>query len=349
MNSAKTVFKYLGIITVYVLVMAAIFKTANVLGMIGAAVLVTIVVDPIVSNIQKGMPRKSRSLAILITLLLLLIILGIFGYILFIPLGSEISKLVTVISDHLAKNQASDIAFLKSNFNFGDVQSLLVTNAQKILTTSVDLTVAVVGNVGALLLTLVTITTMVFFMLIDTQKILNYGSHLLPAKYKKVYLRLTGELYGITTRYFGGVLVTSIVAGLFALIPLFFVRAEYIISLAFIIAIMDMIPLIGATIGAIIVIFVLVLTGNPIGALVMAIYSIAYQQAEGNILIPFIQKNNVKLSPLAILIALLLGISLGGLVGALLAIPGAAFIKVVFIALQEEGLIYKAPEEEIIS
>ncbi len=343
--NAKSFIKYLGIITIYVLIMAAIFKAANVLGMIGAAVLVTIVLDPIVGSIQKGMPRKSRGLAILITLLMLAAVLGVFGYILFIPLGSELSKLVTAISNHLAKNQASDIEFLKSNLNITDIQNMLVANAQKILTTSIDITVTVVGNIGSLILTLITIITMSFFMLIDTQKILGYGSHLLPGKYQKVYRRLTGELYGITTKYFGGVLITSMIAGLSAFIPLFFVHAEYLISLAFIVAIMDMVPLIGATIGAVIVILVLVLTGNPIGALIMGAYFLAYQQVENNIVIPFVQKNNVKLSPLAILIALLLGISLGGLVGALLAIPGAAFIKVVFIALQEEGLIYKAPED----
>jgi predicted PurR-regulated permease PerM len=111
------------------------------------------------------------------------------------------------------------------------------------------------------------------------------------------------------------------------------------------IAAFDLIPMVGATIGTIIVALVCLLSGNVTAAVVITGFIIIYQQIENNVVIPLVQKQTVKMSPLAILVALMIGGAIGGVIGTLLAIPAAAFIKVVYTAVKTEGFLPKSSEE----
>jgi predicted PurR-regulated permease PerM len=90
----------------------------------------------------------------------------------------------------------------------------------------------------------------------------------------------------------------------------------------------DLIPLIGATLGAVVALIAAVIHSIP-ALIAVAIFFVAYQQLENHVLQPVILARTVKLNPLAVLISILVGVELAGILGALLAIPVAGIIQVI--------------------
>jgi predicted PurR-regulated permease PerM len=91
---------------------------------------------------------------------------------------------------------------------------------------------------------------------------------------------------------------------------------------------LDLVPLVGATLGAIVVGFVTLFSDFPVDTIIWIIYAIVYQQIENNVIQPRIQSRAVQLEPLVVLISVLFGSTLFGILGALLAIPVAAAIQI---------------------
>ncbi len=128
--------------------------------------------------------------------------------------------------------------------------------------------------------------------------------------------------------YVLGNLATSVIAGVCAAV--FFVIADvpYPVALAMLVALLDLIPLVGATIAAVVCTAVAFFVSVPVG-IASAIYFIVYQQVENYVLVPKVMKRTVDISPLATIVAALIGGSLLGILGALLAIPVAAAIQLI--------------------
>ncbi len=124
--------------------------------------------------------------------------------------------------------------------------------------------------------------------------------------------------------YVRGNLAISIVAGVSSYILLKILDVPYAETLAVTVAILDVIPLVGATIGAIIVTIVGFAAGGTTDGVILLVYFIAYQQFENNVLQNLVYSKTVSLSPIVVFVAALVGAVLGGIVGVLLAIPIAS-------------------------
>ena len=129
--------------------------------------------------------------------------------------------------------------------------------------------------------------------------------------------------------YVSGAFVVAMAAGISSLVFLFAVGlSEYAVALAAVVTILDVIPMIGATLGAVIVTAIGFAT-DPLTGLYCLIFYILYQQFENYVLVPRVMKRTVDVSPLTTIVAALLGGSLLGIVGALVAIPVAAAIQLI--------------------
>jgi len=124
--------------------------------------------------------------------------------------------------------------------------------------------------------------------------------------------------------YVGGALAQATIAGIVAFIVLTILGVPAPLALAVIIAILDLIPLVGATIGAFLVALVTLFNDFPTDTIIWVVFAIAYQQFENYVVQPRIQSRAVQLDPFVIVIAAIFGGTLLGIVGALLAIPVAA-------------------------
>jgi predicted PurR-regulated permease PerM len=139
---------------------------------------------------------------------------------------------------------------------------------------------------------------------------------------------LTDEILERVGGYVAGALIIAACAGGTTFVLLEILQVPYPVALAMLVAITDLIPLIGATVGAAVVVLVAMFVSVKVGV-IAAVYYVAYQQIENYVLYPRVMKRSVDVSPAATVVAVLIGGSLLGVIGALLAIPMAAAVQLV--------------------
>ncbi len=143
--------------------------------------------------------------------------------------------------------------------------------------------------------------------------------------------RLFNRVGNAVGNYVAGALGQALVAGLLAYVVLLILGVPYAGSLAVVIFLLDLVPLVGATLGALLVGIITLFANFPTATIVWAIWSIIYQQVENNIIQPRIQARAVQVHPFVVLVSVLFGSTLFGVLGALLAIPVAAAIQISII------------------
>lgn len=178
----------------------------------------------------------------------------------------------------------------------------------------------------------VTILVLSMFMLARGQLWRDAFLRLRPEREAEAWRRASDRIADAVASYVAGALFQATVAGLAAWLMLVILGIPSPVPLALIIALLDLIPMIGATIGAVIVGAVILFAGSTLDVLIWALFAIAYQQFENYVVQPRIQSKAVSIDPFIVVIAALVGGTLLGILGALLAIPGAATIQ---IALRE--------------
>jgi predicted PurR-regulated permease PerM len=178
---------------------------------------------------------------------------------------------------------------------------------------------------------IVTIAFMTFFMLLEGPKWMERFYALLPDDSREHWRGIGRDIYRTVGGYVTGNLLISVIAGIASTIVLLIMGVPYAVALGLLVALLDLIPLAGATLAAIIVTTVAFIDWIPAGIVVL-IFFVVYQQLENHVLQPLVYSRTVQLSPLAILIAVLIGAKLAGILGALAAIPVAGTIQVLLLA-----------------
>lgn len=151
----------------------------------------------------------------------------------------------------------------------------------------------------------------------------------IPAR-EEAMRRAMDRIAQAVAAYVGGVLLQATIAGATSWIVLTLLGVPFAGALALIIALFDLIPLVGATIGAVLVGIITLFVDFPTATIVWVVYSIVYQQIENNVIQPQIQNRAVEIQPFFVLVSVLFASTLFGVLGALLAIPAAASINVVY-------------------
>jgi predicted PurR-regulated permease PerM len=140
--------------------------------------------------------------------------------------------------------------------------------------------------------------------------------------------RLFRRIGNAVGNYVAGALLQATVAAVLSYVVLLILGVPFALPLAVIIFLLDLVPLVGATLGAVLVGIVTVFSGFPVDTIIWTIWAIVYQQIENNVIQPRIQARAVQLEPLIVLVSVLFGSTLFGVLGALLAIPVAAAIQI---------------------
>jgi predicted PurR-regulated permease PerM len=306
-----------------------------------------IALNPPVSVLSRRLPGQSRVLATALAYLVVLLVLGVFIYVAVPPVIAETVKFVNHLPAYV--QQVSDQGGLASQliaqYNLQDELSQLVGGVQQQFgTVAKGVGSSIVDGVSSVLtgfVTMLTILVLTFLMLIEGPRWMDrlwhlYNSQALLQRHK----RLAAKMYKVVTSYVNGqVLVALIAAGaglttLLILTRLFDVPTGAVLPLTGLIFLTDMIPMVGATFGAIIVGLVL-LFNDPGAALIFTVYFIIYQQIENNFIQPLVQSRTVALSALSIILAIIIGIALLGLVGGIVAIPIAGCLRILLLDYME--------------
>lgn len=345
----RTVFLVIGSL----ILVDAIGKMSSPITLVLTSFFLAIALNPPVSKISKYMPKGSRALSVAVAYL---IVVGFIGGLLFtvVPpvakqIGNFANQAPTIIAE--AQNKETRTGQFIERFGLesevekfgdtvkdklGDVGSFAFSSAQTAL--------------GALLNT-ITVLILTFFMLVDGPIMMRR----LFKKYKdkevqKRHEELLRKMYKVVTSYFNGQVLVSSINSALALVMMIFVGwifdapLPYPLVLAAAVWICGLIPLIGATLGAAIVVFVSAFVSWKV-ALVLGIYFFIYQQVENATIQPKIQGKAVSMSPLIVLIVVLLSASLGGLFAAFIALPVAGCLQLLFNDFISSGSLTKAKKE----
>ena len=325
-------------------VLGALFLLWQVRTIIGWAVLalfLAAVLNPAVNWLERH--RIKRSIGIVLTYLGvvvgLLLIAGIFVPVVY----SEIRDLIDfIVSVSQSPGGATEYlrTFLEQlglgslfetlSERLSELPSQLGQLARSFLLSAGGLAISAATFVSAL----VSILTLTFFLLLNPEGFMNGGLRLFPEPQLPRVRRILGQSAGAVSGYITGNLAISFICGVLTFIVLLVLGMPYPAALALLVALLDLIPLVGATLGG----ALLVVVGffvSPWTALILLVYVLVYQQFEGSILQPMVYSRAVQLNALVIFIAVLVGAALLGIPGALLAIPVAEIIRIVATDLIE--------------
>jgi len=182
----------------------------------------------------------------------------------------------------------------------------------------------------------VTVLVLSFLMLLQGPNLSRGILLLVPERHRERVRRVAGDSGRAVSGYMAGNLLISLIAGVAAYIYLKVAGVPYAEVWALWVAFADLIPLVGATLGAVPTIAFAFLHSTPAGVAGI-IFFIAYQQFENHVLQVSIMSRTVNVNPLTVLVSVLVGVELFGLLGALLAIPAAGVIQVVARDMWDHG------------
>jgi predicted PurR-regulated permease PerM len=327
--STRAIAKVILVTAAIVGILYLLYQVRSIVKLVFIAIFVAVALGPAVDFFEKR-ARVPRSLAIVLTYLSILG--GIFGLGLLIvpPIVNGVNKLVDAVPGYV-----QDIRNSKTLRKYDDkyhVTDKLNEEAKKLPSRLGDVTGALTSvtvGVFSAAVQLVTVLTLAFFFLRDGQRMIEWWLRQLgPGRAERVRAVLD-DVYGAVSGYVVGNLLISLIAGTSTYVVLTILDVPFAVPLAVLMAFLDLIPLVGATIGGVIIGIVCAITGFPGDVIVWAIFFIVYQQVENNLLQPVIYRRTVSVHPLLVLIAVLIGGSQLGVLGALLAIPVVAGIQIV--------------------
>jgi predicted PurR-regulated permease PerM len=289
-----------------------------------------VALSPAVDAIQRrGLHRRGAAAGV-VYLVMIAIIAGLGA--LFIPtLVNQINDLVDAVPGYVQDltRGRGPLGFLETKYHVVErVEDAVKGNGAGRLTGGATAALDVTRSVITFVAGVVTILFMTFFMLLEGPAWRDRLIALLPQRAQPRAHRMAGEIAHTIGGYVTGNLLISVIAGFFTTIVLLAVGVPFALALGLLVAILDLIPLAGATLGAIIVTLV-ALTHSVSAALIVLAFFIVYQQLENHLLQPIVYGRTVKLSPLAILVSVLIGAEVAGVIGALGAIPVAGTIQII--------------------
>lgn len=328
MVSARAIAK---VILVSVGMLAALYflyLIRQVVGAVFVAIFLAIALGPAVDFFHRG--RVPRWGAIL--LVYLAIMLGMFGIGLLVipPIVDEVDRFAENVPGYVEDLRESE-TIREYDEKYGIVDRLK-TQAEKLperLGDAAGALRSVTVGVFSAIVQLVTVLVMTFFLLLDGRRLLEFLFAQLPPHRERRARAVAEDVYRVVGGYVAGNFSISLVAGVSTYIVLELAGVPFAVPLAVLMAFLDLIPLVGATIAGVVIAIVAGVSDFPTALIVWGVFFLVYQQFENNVLQPIVYRRTVALHPLLVIVAVLIGASLLGVLGALLAIPVAAAAQIV--------------------
>jgi predicted PurR-regulated permease PerM len=325
----RTVLRVLLIVLCVAITLEVVWIARHVLAWVVIALFLALALNPLVSWIERRTPL-SRGPAIGVAYLIVLVVIVGVGATFLPKLIDEVNGFVDALPNyvHDLTHGRGRLGFLETKYHVVEkVRDAIQTGGvTKVLGLS-GAALSVTKSIISLIAGTVTIVFLTFFMLLEgdawMERIYGLFSDNSQARVRKI----GNDIYKTVGGYVTGNILISLVAGTSATIVLLIMGVPYAVALGLLVAVLDLIPLAGATVAGIVVSVVAFLHSIPAGIVVVA-FVIVYQQLENHFLQPVIYGRTVQLSALAVLVSVLVGAELAGILGALAAIPVAGTLQV---------------------
>jgi predicted PurR-regulated permease PerM len=325
----RTVLSLLAMIIAVAVVLEILWIARHVLTWVVISLFLALALNPAVEwFMRRGIKRRGSAAAV--TYLLALAFIVAIGFTFVPTLVHQVNEFVQKLPDyaHDITHGRGRLGFLETKYHIQErIQDAVKKGgAAKVLGFS-GVALSVAKSVVSIVVATVTIIFMTYFMLLEGPTWVDRVYGLLPERSQPRWRKVGHEIYRTVGGYVTGNLLISLIAGGLTTIVLLIMGVPYAVALGLIVAILDLIPLAGATIAAILIGVVAFLHSIPAG-IVVVVFFIVYQQIENHLLQPLVYGRTVQLSPLAVLVSILIGAELAGVIGALGAIPVAGSIQV---------------------
>jgi predicted PurR-regulated permease PerM len=349
----RTVARYtlvvIGLVLATLLVLELVVQTRQVLTWIVIAAFFAVALHPAVSWMVRKVGWIKRWLATLIVYLLAVLFIAGLVAVFVVPLAREgadfADKLPQLVGDIRAgRGPVGNLAERLHILSYIQSHSAQIRDYVSGLgaPTLAALRTAATGIAG-----LVTIFVLSYLMVLEAPKVID-GFLALFAPQRADRIRRVGHDCARTiTGYISGNLLISVICGLLTYGVLAILGVPFAGLIALFVGLADLIPMIGATLGAVVGV-IAAFAQSVTAGIVVIIFFVIYQQLENHLLQPLIFSRTVQLNPLTVLLAILIGVELAGILGALLAIPVAGIIQIIARDIWDSraGRLKPEPEPE---
>lgn len=328
----RVIVRVLVISIVLFLMLRGIYLTRGVLVLIGTSFFLALALNAPVSFLARRMKGK-RGFATGTAYLVVIGLMGLLLYFIVPPLVNETRTFIDKSPEYIEsiKNSNSKLAQQARRYDIPaqleNAQRTVKNNLSKAGGPIFSLAKAIVSSVAAL----ITVLVLTFFMLVEGPQWVKIVLGFQPVGKRKHHAELANKMYKVITGYVNGQLLIALLGAISVFIALSIVGMPYALPLAGIAFILNLIPLVGASLNSVLLFLVVALFKSPGVAVIVAIYLLIYQQIENSFIQPRIQAKVTNISPLTVLVSAIIGGTLAGLLGALVAIPVAACLRILVL------------------
>jgi predicted PurR-regulated permease PerM len=327
---SRTLLRILAIVIGVTIVLTILWEARQVISWLIISLFLTLALNPLVSWIERR-AHVGRGIAITLAYLLVAIAIAAVGWTFVPKLVSEVNGFVQHLPNyvHDLTHGRGRLGFLERKYHVVEKVREQVNKggASRLLGLS-GAALSITKSVLTIITATVTIVFLTFFMLLEGGRWVEGFYGFLPEGSRPRWRKVGHDIYRTVGGYVTGNLLISLIAGVSATLVLLVMGVPYAVALGLLVAILDLIPLAGATLAGIVVVGISFLHSLVAGVVVL-VFIVVYQQVENHFLQPVIYGRTVQLSPLVVLMAVLIGADLAGILGALAAIPVAGSIQVV--------------------
>jgi predicted PurR-regulated permease PerM len=323
-------------LTLYVLGLAR--SVLNILILVVIAAVLAIGLDPAVRRLESWNMRRGYAVSLIFAGFVVFIVL--FAWLVVPPLIRQVTGLADDIPSYAQRLEARDDAVGRYFREHDIAQSVkdFIADLPAKISSSFSTILGFAGKVTSAIFNVVTVAILMIYFMLSLPSMRHTSAVFVPEERRSRAEHIMDQSVAKIGGYVSGNLLTSLICGVLALVALVVFGVPFAIPLGMWAGIADLIPAVGSYLGAIPAVAV-GLFQSPFTGFLVLVYFLAYQQFENYYLVPKIMQNAVNLSPAAVIISTLIGGSLFGFAGALLALPVAATIKVIIydVWLQERS------------
>ncbi len=335
---ARTILSVLWVLLTVGVILWVLWIARHVLTWVLISLFLALALNPLVEWLQRHGVR-TRGLAAAIAYFAAALAIGGIAYAFVPTLVHQVNHFADKVPDYidqLTKGRGR-LGFLETKYHIVEkVRHAVQTGGVGKFTVGAAAAISVTKSVVTIVAATVTIVFLTLFMVLEGPAWMERLYGLLPETSQPRWRRVGHDIYRTVGGYVTGNLLISVIAGVSSGVVLFALGVPYAVALGLLVALLDLIPLAGATLAAIVVVAVGAITQGLTAAIVLTVFFIVYQQLENHLLQPVVYGRTVQLSPLAVLIAVLIGAEVAGILGALGAIPIAGAIQVIVVDWQRE-------------
>ena len=332
----RTIVGVVGVLLATYILLVLVLASVRIIAWVAVAGFFAIVLAPLVRRVQARVgDRRTVATGIVVfsTLATLVGVITLF----ILPVRKQLVDILTDLPGtvHDAAEGKGPVGNLVKKLH---IESYVQDNEDKLAKAAARLNESTFDTATTVLsatLAFVTITLITFLFLSQAEAMGRAATNLIPHRRRASVRRIAVEAAGAVSGYVIGNLLVSLVAGVASFLCLVILGVPSPIVLALFVAFADLIPLVGATIGAAVSVLAAYLY-SPTAGLVSLIFFIVYQQVENGLIYPWIMAKKVNVNPLVVILSVLVGVELFGLLGALLAVPASGALQVIIKSARQE-------------